>query len=147
MKFKALVIPSGNATGVEVPVDLVRSLNEGARPPICITINGHTWRSRIALMRRQCLIGISGANRKASRIEVGDIVEVDIELDTQLRNVELPADIEESLNESPEAKCNFESLPFGLKRRHISLIEAAKSEETRKRRIDKFVKELKSTRQ
>jgi Domain of unknown function (DUF1905) len=48
MKFKARVIPSGNATGVEVPKDLVEALGSGARPPIAITINRHTWRSRVA---------------------------------------------------------------------------------------------------
>jgi antitoxin component of MazEF toxin-antitoxin module len=56
MKFKARVIPSGNATGVEIPKDVMEALRSGPRPPITITINGHTWRSRVAVMRGQSLV-------------------------------------------------------------------------------------------
>jgi antitoxin component of MazEF toxin-antitoxin module len=51
MKFRAKVIPSGNATAVEIPTDVVKALGSGPRPLIAVTVNGHTWRSRIALMR------------------------------------------------------------------------------------------------
>jgi hypothetical protein len=46
MKFKARVIPSGNATGVVISKDVVEALGSRPRPPITATINGHTWRSR-----------------------------------------------------------------------------------------------------
>ena len=51
MKFQAKVIPSGNATAVEVPADVMKALGSGSRPLIAVTINGHAWRSRVALMR------------------------------------------------------------------------------------------------
>jgi hypothetical protein len=85
MKFKARVIPSGNATGVEIPEHVVKALRSGARPPITVTINGHVWRSRVALMRGQCLVGISAANRVASGIAEGDLIVVDLQLDTAPR--------------------------------------------------------------
>ena len=139
MKFKAKVIPSGNATGVVVPKDLVEALGPGARPPITVTINGHTWRSRVALMGGQCLVGISAANRAASGIAEGDIIVVDLKLDTAPRVVAQPPDLAEALRGNREARAAFERLPFGLKRKHVAAIDGAKTPETRQRRIAKLV--------
>ena len=142
MKFRTLVIPSGNATGVEVPAEVMKALGPEARPPVAITINGHTWRSRVALMRGQCLIGISAANRAAARIAEGDIVEVNLQLDLEPRDVSLPSDLADALNDSPKARTAFDRLPFSLKRKHVAEIEKAKSVDVRQRRIGKLVATL-----
>jgi hypothetical protein len=44
MKFRAKVIPSGNATGIEIPADVMNARGSGARPLIAVTINGPTTR-------------------------------------------------------------------------------------------------------
>lgn len=142
MKFRAAVIPSGNATGVEVPAEVMKALGSEARPPVAITINGHTWRSRVALMRGQRLIGISAANRTAAGIAEGDIVEVDLQLDCEPRDVPLPSDLADALNNAPGAGAAFGRLPFGLKRKHVAAIEEAKSVDVRLRRIGKLVATL-----
>ncbi len=142
MKFKALVIPSGNATGVEVPDKVLQGLGPEARPPVAITINGHTWRSRVAAMRGKKLIGISAANREAARISEGDTIEVDLALDTAPREVEEPADLAKALNASKPARAAFDKLPFGLRAKHVRSIEEARSDEVRARRIAKLVETL-----
>jgi len=142
LRFKAKVIPSGNATAVEVPKEGVESFGAGARPPVAISINGHGWRSRIALKDGKCLVGISAANRGASGISEGDFVEVLIELDEAPRTVAEPADLSEALEKSKRARAAFDGLPFGLKRKHVAAIEDAKSSETRQRRIAKLVSDL-----
>jgi hypothetical protein len=101
MRFTAKVIPSGNATAVEVPKAALDELNAGARPLVVITINGHSWRSRVAAMRGMHLVGISAANRKASQISEGDLVEILLELDVEPRTVEEPQDLESALNSYP----------------------------------------------
>ena len=88
--FVATVVPAGNATGVEVPAEVVDALGAGKRPPVTITINGHTWRSRVAAKDGRLLIGISAANRAASAIALGDEVKVTLELDTEPRLVPEP---------------------------------------------------------
>src|SRR5580658_2499793 len=123
----------------------MKHLGPEARPPVAITINGHAWRSRVALMRGQCLIGISAANRAAARIAEGDTVDVDVQLDREPREVSLPSDLVEALNGAPNARTAFDRLPFGLKRKHAADIETAKSAEVRQRRIGKFVATLTST--
>lgn len=141
-KFQAKVAPSGNATAVEVPKDGVESFGAGARPPVAISINGHRWRSRIAVKDGKCLVGISAANRQASSISEGDLVEVLIELDEESRTVPEPTDLSEALKKNKRARAAFDSLPFGLKRKHVAAIEDAKSVQTRQRRIARLVNDL-----
>ncbi len=142
MKFTATVIPSGNATGVEVPETVMQALGPEARPPVTITVNGHSWRSRVARMRGQVLIGISAANRAAAGIAEGEAIEVDLALDEAPRVVDEPADLAEALARTPKARAAFDGLPFGLKRKHVADIEAAKSQAARQRRISKLVETL-----
>jgi hypothetical protein len=142
MTFKAKVIPSGNATAVEVPKAVMEALASGARPPVAVSINGHTWRSRVAAMRGMSLVGISAANRSASGISEGDLVEVRLELDAEPRTVVEPPDLSLALNGSKRARAAFDKLPFGLQRKHVASIEEAKSSETRQRRLSKLVGDL-----
>ena len=146
MRFRATVIPSGNATGIEIPEDVMRVLGPQGRPPVTITINGHTWRSRVAAMRGMKLVGISAANRAAASIAEGDIVEVDVALDEEPREIIEPSDLADALNNNAEARASFDRLPFGLKQKHVASIEDAKSAEVRQRRIDKLVASLSAAR-
>jgi ribosomal protein S5 len=144
VSFQAQVIPSGNATAVEIPAAVVAALEGGARPLIAITINGHTWRSRVALMHGQALVGISAANRAASGIAAGDVVAVTVELDDAPRVVSEPPDLAAALDADPEARAAFDKLPYGLQRKEVAAIEEAKSAETRQRRIAKLAAGLRS---
>ncbi|MFI0452970.1 YdeI/OmpD-associated family protein [Actinomadura sp. 6N118] len=139
MKFLATVTPQGNAAGVEVPTEIVEALGSGKRPPVVITINGHTWHSRVAAMRGKLLIGISAANRKASGIAEGDEIEVDLRLDTEPRVVNEPPDFAAALDGDPAARAAFDRLAYSHRRKHVLAIEAAKIPETRRRRIDKAI--------
>jgi hypothetical protein len=141
-KFQAKVAPSGNATAVEVPKDGIESFGAGARPPVAISINGHRWRSRIAVKDGKHLVGISAANRRASSISEGDLVEVLVELDEEPRTLPEPTDLSEALKKNSRARAAFDGLPFGLKRKHVAAIEDAKSLQTRQRRIAKLVSDL-----
>jgi len=142
MKFRAQVIPSGNATGVEVPDEVMQALGPKGRPPVTITINGHTWRSRVAAMRGQHLIGISAANRAAAGISEGDIIEIDVEIDEAPREVAEPTDLAAALDDCPQARASFDRLPFGLRQKHVRTIEEARSTDVRDRRIGKLIAAL-----
>jgi len=51
MKFRAIVQLSGKtATGIQVPAEVVAHLGSSRRPPVRVTINGHTYRSTVAPM-------------------------------------------------------------------------------------------------
>jgi uncharacterized protein YdeI (YjbR/CyaY-like superfamily) len=57
--------------------------------------------------------------------------------------LEVPADFQAALDAAPAAKAAFEKLSYSNKRRHVEPILAAKAPETRARRIEKSVAELK----
>lgn len=116
--------------------------NWPTRPLVVATINGHSWRSRVALMRGLCLLGISAANRAACGVAAGDVVEVELVLDTEPREVDEPADLALALAADAQARAAFDRLPFGLKRKHVAAIEAASKPEVRQRRIAKLVETL-----
>ena len=72
----------------------------------------------------------------------GDEVDVDIELDTAPRDVEVPADFAAALDAVPEARRTFDALSYSNKSWHTLQIAGAKSDETRQRRIAKSVQAL-----
>ena len=67
MKFRTHVEPAEPMRGLEVPPQVVEALGAGPRPPVTITINGHSWTSRVAILRGRCLLGLSNAHRHAAR--------------------------------------------------------------------------------
>lgn len=142
MQFRAVVIPSGNATAVEIPDEVMQSLGPEARPPVAIIVNGHSWRSRVALMNGHHLVGISAAHRAAAGIAEGQMIDIDISLDTTPHEVEEPDDLKSALDADSAARAGFDRLPFGLKAKHVRDIDAAKTPEVRARRIDKLVETL-----
>ncbi len=128
--------------GLQVPPEIVESLGEGKRPPVKITINGHVWRSRIAIMRGRYLIGLSNANRKSAGVEIGEEVEVHVELDLEPRIIVAPDDFASALDADPVARAAYGRLPDGRKRAHVLAIEGAKKPETRQRRIEQAIAAL-----
>ena len=146
MRFPATVEPAGNATGIEVPAEIVTALGAGQRPKVAITINGHTWRSRVAAMGGRFIVGISAANRAACGIAEGDQVEAEVQLDTEPRVVPEPPDLAEALDGDPQARAAFDRLAYGLKRKHVQAIEDAKTSQTRQRRISKLITTIRGPR-
>lgn len=137
MKFRSHVEPPEPMRGLEVPPEVVEALGGGKRPPVTITINGHSWKSRVAIMRGRCLLGLSNANRQAAGVATGDEVEVEVELDAEPRVVVEPADFARALDADPAARTVYNRLSYGHKREHVLAIESAKKPETRVRRIEK----------
>jgi hypothetical protein len=142
MRFLARVEPAQPMHGLEVPPAVVEALAAGKRPTVTITINGHSWRSRVAIMRGRYLLGLSNANRQAAGVVTGDEVDVDVELDTEPRVVVEPADFARVLDADPVARTAYERLAYGRKLQYVRAIESAKKPETRKRRIEKVVATL-----
>lgn len=147
MKFHSVVQLGGKtATGIPVPEEVVTSLGSSKRPPVRVTINGHTYRSTLASRGGQFMLPISAENRASAGVAAGDEVEVDIELDTEPREVTVPPDLAEALEREVDAKRYFEGLSYSQKQRHVLPIEQAKTAETRQRRIDKALSMLREGR-
>lgn len=142
MKFRAEVEPPEPMRGLEVPEEVVEALGGGKRPTVAITLNGHSWKSRVAIMRGRYLLGLSNAHRRAAGVGIGDEVEVEVELDTEPRVVVEPADFAQALDSNPLARAAYDRLSYSRKREHVLAIERAKKPETRSKRIEKAVAAL-----
>jgi hypothetical protein len=140
LKFRVTIEQSGKtATGFQVPDDVVERLGSGKRPAVRVTINGHTYRSTVASMGGRSMIGVSAENRVAAGVAGGDVVDVEIELDTSPREVRVPRDLAAALKADPAARKTFDGLSYSNKRWHVESIDGAKTDETRQRRIAKSV--------
>ena len=140
MKFTTkLELGGKTATGFVVPPEVVEALGKGKKPPVKVTINGYTYRNTVAVYGGVYMLGVSAEHREGAGVEAGEEIEVDLELDTEPRVLEIPADLTEALEREPEAKSYFDGLSYSNKRQHVLAIEGAKAAETRQRRIDKSV--------
>jgi hypothetical protein len=138
MKFRTTLLQSGKtAVGIQVPDHVVEALSAGKRPPVRVTINGYTYRNTIAVMGGVYMVGVSAENREKARVAGGDEVDVDIELDTQPRELSLPPDFREVLDREPAAKRFFDTLSYSRQQALVQPIDQAKTPETRQRRLDK----------
>jgi len=147
MRFRAIIQLSGKtSTGISVPSEVVEGLGSGKRPPVRVTINGHSYRSTVAPMGGGFLLPVSAENRVSAGVEAGDEVEVDIELDTEPREVTVPPDFKDALDRDVVASGFFDGLSRSSKQRVVLSIEGAKTAETRLRRITKAISELREGR-
>ena len=140
MRFRATILLAGKtATGIEVPPEVVESLESGKKPPVRVTIGEHTYRTTIASRGERFLIPVSAENREGAGVAAGDEVDVEVELDTEPRDVTVPPDLAEVLEREPKARQFFDGLTFSQKQWYVLPIEQAKAAETRERRIAKAV--------
>ena len=147
MKFRTTIKQSdGNATGIVIPGEVMAALGAGKKPPVTLSVNGYAYRSTVATIDGNSMVGFSAAHRQASGLSGGDEVEVEIELDTAPREVTVPADFAAALDTAPSARGTFDGLSYSNKSWHVLQIEGAKTEETRQRRIARSVEALRDGR-
>jgi hypothetical protein len=144
VKFNNTILQFGNNTAIEVPPTEVEKLASGKRPPVKVTLNNFTYRSTIAVMGGKFLIPLSAERREKSSVKGGDNLDVILELDREPRVVELHEDFRKALDKDKKAKAFFESLSYSSKSDYAVPIIQAKAEETRKRRIEKAIKDLRA---
>lgn len=143
MRFRTTILQSDKtATGIEVPPAVVEQLGAGKRPPVRVTINGFTYRSTIAVMGGAFMVGVSAENRAGAGVKGGDEVDVDMELDTEPRTVDVPPELAVALDADPAAKATFEKLSPSNKGWHVSQVTGTNNPETRQRRIEKQIAAL-----
>src|SRR3954468_2519410 len=143
MRFRTTILTAGKtATGIEVPAEVVEALGASKRPPVRVTINGHTYRNTIAVMGGKYMVGVSAEHRAGAGVSAADTVDVDIELDDAPRTVEVPPELAKALAKDKAAKAAFDGLSYTNQRRHAEAIASAKTDETRQRRLEKTLAEL-----
>jgi len=122
------------ATMFRVPFDLEEAFGR-ARPPVKVTIRGHTWRTTPGVYGGVGHIVVSRAVKAATGVDAGDRVRVTMELDTEPRTVEVPRDLRAAFDREPESARAFDRMSFTHRREYVEWVEEAKRPETRARRV------------
>jgi hypothetical protein len=109
------------------------------RPPVRATVNGYSFRTRIARMGDRSLLGLNRGVRDGAGVAVGDSVAVEVEHDDEPRVVEEPAAFAALLAHAPDARAAFDALSYTHRKEYVRWITEAKREETRQRRLRRAV--------
>jgi bacteriocin resistance YdeI/OmpD-like protein/uncharacterized protein DUF1905 len=131
------------ATMFRVPFDLEEAFGR-ARPPVKVTIAGHTWRTTPGIYGGVGHIVVNRAVKAATGVDAPDRVEVVMEPDTEPRRVRVPDDLAEALARDPDAKEAFARLSFTHRREYVEWIREAKRPETRRRRVDQTLERVRA---
>lgn len=143
MTFQAILELAGKtATGIQVPDNVVEKLAAGKRPPVRVSLNGFVYRTTVAPMGGAFWIPVAREIREGAGLTAGELVNVEIALDTEPRTVEVPGDFQAALDALPGLREKFEKLAYTHRKEHVRAIEDAKTPETRARRIAKAVEML-----
>jgi len=115
----------------------VAMVGEGAkRFPVVVTVNGYTWRTSVARMGGEFLVGLNRDVREKAGVGAGAEVEVTVELDRGMRDVKVPEPLAAALAADPRAQAAFERLAFTHRKEFARWVEEAKRDETRQRRVE-----------
>ena len=136
--FSTTMLLNGNNTGIEVPAEQVEALGGGKRAAVLVRVNGYEYRSTLAVMGGKHLIPFSSDKRAATGIAGGDPIDVELELDTAPRTVEVPIDLAEALAAAGLTE-RFAALAPSRQKAHVVSVEGAKAAETRQRRVEAVI--------
>ena len=147
LEFRTKLVPHGPATAIVLDDAQVAELGEGAkRFPVVATVNGYTWRTSVAKMGGEYLVGLSKAVREAADVGLESDVDVVLELDSKPREVEVPPALAAALEQHPDVKERFDKLAFTHRKEFARWIEEAKRDETREKRVEQALEMLREGR-
>ncbi len=132
----------GGGAAFDVPAQAAVPLSERKRPPVRVTIGGHTFRTTAAVYGGQPMIGVNKQHRAAARIDVGDTFEVEVALDEEPRVVEVPPDLAEALDGDAGARAAFDRMSYTHRREYVEWVADAKRPATRARRVAETVERV-----
>ena len=136
IRFMTRRQPRGPAAAVVLDDAQVAGVGEGARRfPVLATVNGFTWRTSVAGMGGEFLVGLNREVREGAAVQAGDEAEATIELDTAPREVDLPAALASALAADPQTKEAFDGMAFTHRKEYARWVAEAKREETGERRV------------
>jgi hypothetical protein len=140
MKFTAELESSGkNTAGFVVPADVVEALGGGAHPKVSVTVNGYTFRTSIARMGGRFMLGFSAERRTEAGVTPGEVLDVEVELDTAPRELDVPKELTAALAADAKAKEFWDTLSYSKQQWHVLQVTTAKTDATRDRRIEKSI--------
>jgi hypothetical protein len=133
----------GGGAFVEVPFDVEKKFG-AKKPRVKAMIEGVPYRGLLVRMGTEYhLLIILKSIREQIGKTFGDEVRITVELDTEERVIEVPAELKKVFRTEKEARTAFEKLSYTHRREYVMWINEAKRDETRQNRIVKTIEMLK----
>jgi uncharacterized protein YdeI (YjbR/CyaY-like superfamily) len=113
------------------------------RVPVLVDFDGQPYRGSMVRMDTIChILPVLKAIREKIHKNIGDTVQVVLELDDQPRIIEPPQDLIKAFQQNPVAGERFKHLSYTHQREYVQWIEEAKRQPTRERRINETIRIL-----
>jgi bifunctional DNA-binding transcriptional regulator/antitoxin component of YhaV-PrlF toxin-antitoxin module len=139
-RFETVLEPVGPGAAVKLPFDPKAEWGK-VRAPVRGTIAGHPFTTTVARYGGVDYLGFRREVREAAGLDVGDVVVIEVELDTEERVVSVPEDLAVALGDA-RVRDAFDRLSYTHQKEYVAWVEEAKREETRKTRIGRSVELL-----
>ena len=141
-KYITTILGFGNHAAIEIPEDQLKKIGGNKRAPLKITVNGYTYQSTATVMDGKCLVVFPKKDRENAGVDSGDRLMVQLELDSGYRQVEVPKELGAALQKSGLKK-KFDELVYSKRKEYTRQVADAKAQDTKLRRIEKILNELK----
>src|SRR5438046_577615 len=137
--FRTRIVREGSSCFIPLTFD-PKTVFGKIRAPVKVTLNGYTYRSTIAAMGGSPCVPLRKSNREAAGLEGGETIDVRLDLDTEKREITIPADFVAALKATPRAWETWRGLSYTSQREYVEGIQGGKKPETRARRIETAVR-------
>jgi hypothetical protein len=141
--FRAVIEDAGDGGAyVTIPFDVEKTFGK-KRVKVKASLEGEIYRGTLVRMGSPChlLLVLKEIRQKIGK-SFGDEIEVELEEDTEPRQVILPADFQAALDAHPQAQAFFAGLSYTHQKEYVRWIEEAKREQTRQSRLARAVELL-----
>jgi hypothetical protein len=146
MRFTTTLERTGKiTTGIRVPDDVIEALGQGKRPRVVVTLDDrYTSRPTVGPHDGSPFVSVSAGVRDEAGVAAGEVLDVELVVDTEPREVELPDDLARELAADDHVRRWFESLTDSQRRGFVTSVTTAKQAETRARRVEKAMAALRA---
>ncbi len=144
VQFSASVYRSQGWLCVEIPFDVQEVFGTCSRMAVEMTLKEHCYHSSIfPTGAGKHFMMINKTMQRECDIHEGDAIKISLEMESSPRIVEIPSDLRDAFQKDNKAAIAFESFPTSHRREFVQYITVAKKPETRIRRIQKTLDDLK----
>jgi hypothetical protein len=140
-----LIRPEGTGTWtyLTVPFNVEEALGHKAQVKVKGTINGINYRASLMPHGNgKHYMVVNKPLREEAKVKAGDRVNVRLEVDSDIRHVEVPEDFLTMLATNADAIAFFNDLAYSYQKEYAEWIQSAKKPETRADRISKSIAKL-----
>ena len=139
--YSTTVIGFGNHASIKIPDQILEQLGTNRRAPLKVTVNGYTYQSTATAVNGKCMVVFPQKDRDAAKAKAGDEIRVTLELDSGVREVQMPAELTKALADAKLLE-TFNAQTYSKRKEFARQVSEAKTDETQARRIAKVLDSL-----